>query len=220
MKTKVLTFGNLQKNVSFLKNFLFKHGLIFGRTQSGKTTFVFNTLKHIPLPKNHFILFFNTQFDKRFNIFKTVTKVPEIPNAFLKSKIVNYFPKSFVDPEDELSEIIKLSFRLSKYVNLTFILDEVQAFSTKFKIPFWLKMIVTRGLGHGINFIGITQRLQNINHNFMTQSFWFILFPLNRFDYPYLNYYGIPIPNWKIHKKGYSKNCFFYNWFELWEIML
>ncbi|RLG70772.1 MAG: hypothetical protein DRO04_01175 [Candidatus Iainarchaeum archaeon] len=214
---------NLQTFLTkYLKVLLTKHGLIFGKTQSGKTTFVLRILdylSHFYSPKRR-VFFFNTQFDKRFFRFETVTNFREIKSVLRKSMVIHYYPKSLTDIEDELQMFITFLFGLSKYVDVTLFLDEVQTFSTKTSIPYWLKMALTRGLGFGLNLIGITQRLQNINYNFMSQSFWFILFPVNAFDYPFLKYYGIPIPFWKVSERGFSRNCYFFDYNKLIEILL
>lgn len=204
---------------------LTKHGGIIGRTRSGKTTYVYQFLNWI---QNNYIpcrvVFLNTQGEKRFFKFPTFKNFKQFLTMLRKFNVLHYFPHSyFQELDEEYEQLVFQIFEFASNLNnsfITLIIDEVQTFSTKFKIPFWLKMLLTRGLGNNISLVWITQRMQNINNNFMSQSFWLHLFPFNKFDEPYLKYYGFPVDrlNFKIHPKGYGLNSYFFDFANLIEI--
>jgi hypothetical protein len=153
--------------------------LICGQTQSGKSTFTQRVLMQID---NRIIYDVKRQYGGFGAI---VQSIEELRQALLAgcNKLVFWPPD--VSPEyfDMVCEFIFFNLQ-----NLTFIVEEVQQFVTKMRIPPYFKNLITMcqgeapGIASNIGIVAISQRPANVHNDIITQSMIVVSFMLDPID--------------------------------------
>lgn len=144
-----------------------RRGFITGKTQVGKSELAKYIIKQI---KNWLI--YDTKHEYEGGAI--VHDMKGLSRAFAAGcNRVIFRPDGVYLTEEGFSEVCKFVYYNLK--NITFIVDEMQEYCSKHKIPLPLKSIITVGEGKKhIGFIAISQRPQNVHNDILSNISWLI----------------------------------------------
>jgi len=180
-----------------------EHIIVCGKTQSGKTFFIQNTLA----PNlNAYIVFSEEHKDNWDNYTEVkVTSVDDLKKALSEGYTKIWFEPEYDTPEAYIQiwdDVCK--FVLENVENIALINDEITDVSTNQSIaPNHFKLI-RKGAKRGITVISASQRPQIINKNIWTQSKHKFLFYSDRYDKNWLQDYVVDVEKVMSVKQDYT----------------
>lgn len=194
---------SVQKDITFRD-----HTLVIGRTRTGKTYGVKNTLARMPEP----VFFINTQYE---DLLKYITATCNTSWNLIRKVLrnhelrghnkINYEPGNVpANRDQELTALITAMFKTTWPRRIYVVIDEVHLFKQK---PLeQIQRIATGGLRYNINGIFISQRPALVDNTIMTQAQKFVIYK-NSMEDDYLRRYGLPaeeIKNRLVNAPDYS----------------
>ncbi len=160
-----------------------KSGIVWGKTQSGKTWRVSEFLSECP----HYCFFINTQLEQRPEQFAEITVysnadvVSAIEQGF--HKICINYPLNWDDSKAIKSEVdtfIRLIFSIAEknpdHFKATIIIDELDNYVTLHQIPPSFDNLFNRGIRFHVNAIGLAHEPSAITSIAKGACYWYIYF--------------------------------------------
>jgi len=188
-----------------------KNGLIWGQTQSGKTWRAAQFLTECP----HHCIFINTQLVHHVEQYAqiVVSDNVEVIKAIEQGNLkicVNY-KLDWSDSDSYLQKVnhlIHLIFTIAKNnlerFRITFIVDEIDKYSSKHQCSPAIDNLFNRGLRFNINAIGIAHTPAEIHNKLIDASSWFLFYKVTENVALYWNKRGIHLDQLEFgHYEGY-----------------
>jgi len=186
-----------------------QHVFITGKTNTGKTTFGSEYFKD----NDGLNIFFNIQeeycVEEKADII--ITSVGELESAIAEKNTHICFNPELAGEDINIAQIgvtIRMLMAMGAIAKreakgrpevwATVYIDEIQEFGEKTGHPI-IHRLWKRGLGYGIQAVGLSQRPADVSHTVLTQSQDHVIFYVGGYDHPYFKKYQIPIEDHMNH---------------------